>query len=107
MSGSWFTNNTAESRKTGPQRGPPKVALFLLLATYLGAIVPAESEYSIPVYSSQRRYVEPKLSDSTHFSENEGRPDASFDGRESRVSSEGCTGVISLPKGRKDPEPRR
>ena len=58
MSGSWFTNNTAESRKTGPQRGPPKVALFLLLATYLGAIVPAESEYSIPVYSSQRRYVE-------------------------------------------------
>ena len=52
-------------------------------------------------------YVVPKLSDSTHFSENEGRPDASFDGRESRVSSEGCTGVISLPKGRKDPEPRR
>ena len=51
--------------------------------------------------------IEPKLSDSTHFSENEGRPDASFDGREFRVSSEGCTGVISLPKGRKDPEPRR
>ena len=39
------------------------------------------------------------------ISENEGRPDASFDGRESRVSSEGCTGVISLPKGRKEGHP--
>ena len=31
----------------------------------------------------------PKLSDSTHFSENEGRTDASSDGRGFRVSSEG------------------
>ena len=34
-------------------------------------------------------YIEPKLSDSTHFSENEGRTDASSDGRGFRVSSEG------------------
>ena len=48
-------------------------------------------------------YVVPKLSDSTHFSENEGRPDASFDGRESRVSSEGCTVVVFSPERKKRP----
>ena len=39
--------------------------------------------------SALMKYVEPKLSDSTHFSENEGRTDASSDGRGFRVSSEG------------------
>ena len=36
-----------------------------------------------------REFLGPKLSDSTHFSENEGRTDASSDGRGFRVSSEG------------------
>ena len=55
---------------------------YLLLLVETGLL-------GMTLYISCLFFLTPKLSDSTHFSENEGRTDASSDGRGFRVSSEG------------------